>query len=813
MIPRLWLRLAVAGISFVLGQTVSPLWAQQPPGKDCYAYPPGGKRGSTVAVKLGGTDWTPDTRFFVHDPRIKLEVVSPPGPVLMHEPPYWFDIKSFSNDPHLPREVSARFTIPADYPPGPIRWSVANANGAAMGGVFVVGETPSVLEEEARSGPQVLTNFPVTVEGRLGRIEEVDQYSFVASQSGPVTLSTMARSLGNELNLALSVQEEGGRTVAEMVDTEGIDPSLTFRVEKGKKYTLFVRDLDHRGYRSFTYRLTLAPAPRLVSARPAGGKRGTTSRVELGGFGIATGSGNWESVFREISFPVLTQGDKDKQIGLDKGESFLYRVETPFGVTNPISLQMGDGPEQLEPENPKGQPVSLLIPGAMNGRISRKGEQDRFTFAGKKGEMWIFEVQSRQIGSRLDMTLELLGPDGKSLGKKDDVGSSADPHLPVTLGADGIYTLVVGDVSGRPPEPSSLYRLVARKQVEGFTLGASGVIAIPLGGKGELTVTAVREGGFKDPVQIYLKGLPTGISTPKEMVIAANADSVKIPLECAKDAAVEAGLIDIVGTAKIKGKEVSRSPQPAPVGDKPAILQKVLVAITMKPPFKVRAAEADGGRRIPRGATHLAEILIERTDGFKGEIVLDMAANQQRHRQGIRGDSLVVAADKTKVFYPVFTPEWLETTRTSRIGLVASAKVLDPKGNPRYVLAAMEGQITMSMEGALMKIGVPKSADPGQELIGVPGGKVEIPFRLFRVPQLSGPVVVELVPDPRSPDLVSADPITLDPKTTSGKLVIKTKADDRLLGVRNVSLRATAKRDGFPVISETTVEVEWVRKP
>lgn len=807
MTPRLWLRWAVAGFTFVIGQANSPLWAQQPPGKDCYAYPPGGKRGSTVAVKLGGTDWTPDTRFFVHDPQIKLEVISPPGPVLMHEPPYWFDIKSFSNDPHLPREVSARFTIPADYPPGPVQWSVANANGAAMGGVFVVGETQSVLEDEGRIGPQVLTTLPVTIEGRLGRIEEVDQYTFVASQSGPVTISTMARTLGNELNLALSVQEEGGRTVAEMVDTEGIDPSLVFRVEKGKKYTLSVRDVDHRGYRSFTYRLTLTQAPRLVSARPAGGKRGTTARIELGGFGIATGSGNWESVFREIAFPVSGLA----QTGM--GESLPFLLDTPFGKTNPILLSLGEQADQLEPENAGGKPSPWIVPGAINGRISGKGEQDGYTFAGKKGEMWIFEVQSRRIGSRLDTTLELLGPDGKSLGKKDDVGNSADPQLPVTLGADGIYTLVVGDVSGRPPEPNSLYRLVARKQTEGFTLVASGVIAIPLGGKGELTVTAIREGGFKDPIQISLKGLPAGITTPKEMVIAANLDSVKIPLECAKDAAVEAGLLDIVGTAKIQGKEVRLSPQPLPVGDKPAVLQKVLVAITMKPPFKVRAAEADGGRRIPRGATHLAEILIERTDGFKGEIVLDMAANQQRHRQGIRGDSLVVAADKTKVFYPVFAPEWLETTRTSRIGLVASAKVPDPKGNPRYVLAAMDGQITMSMEGALMKIGVPKSADPGQELIGFPGGKLEIPFRLFRVPQLSGPVVVELVPDSRSPDLVSADPITLDPKTTSGKLVIKTKADDRLLGVRNVSLRATAKRDGFPVISETTVEVEWGRKP
>ena len=48
--------------------------APVPPGKDGYAYPPGGPAGTTVAVTLGGTDWTPDTRFFVHDPRVKLIV-------------------------------------------------------------------------------------------------------------------------------------------------------------------------------------------------------------------------------------------------------------------------------------------------------------------------------------------------------------------------------------------------------------------------------------------------------------------------------------------------------------------------------------------------------------------------------------------------------------------------------------------------------------------------------------------------------------------------------------------------------------------
>jgi hypothetical protein len=144
--------------------------AQLIPGGIGYAHPAGGKAGTKIEVKLGGQDWTPDTEFFVADKRVKLEVLSPPGPVLMHEPPYWFDIKSFANDPSLPREISARFTLPDGMPLGPIHWRVANANGAGNGGLFMVGNTPEILEDESLRTPQQLPAFPVTVSGRLKRI-------------------------------------------------------------------------------------------------------------------------------------------------------------------------------------------------------------------------------------------------------------------------------------------------------------------------------------------------------------------------------------------------------------------------------------------------------------------------------------------------------------------------------------------------------------------------------------------------------------------------------------------------------------------
>ena len=46
-----------------------------------YMRPAGGQAGQTVEVKLGGYDWTSDMQIFVHDPRIKLEIIGPPSPV------------------------------------------------------------------------------------------------------------------------------------------------------------------------------------------------------------------------------------------------------------------------------------------------------------------------------------------------------------------------------------------------------------------------------------------------------------------------------------------------------------------------------------------------------------------------------------------------------------------------------------------------------------------------------------------------------------------------------------------------------------
>jgi hypothetical protein len=222
-----------AGIVFAAIFTLTASASAQVVPEVGYVFPPGGPAGSTVAVHLGGSEWTPDMQFFVHDSRVKLEVLGPPGELFIPPPPYWFGAKGRLSSPPLLRERPARFVLPVGLPPGPVRWQAANANGVTSTGVFVVGAGPELVEDETRKGPQSLPALPVTVSGRLLKNEEVDRYRFVVPKAGPVTCELTARRLGLKFNGVIEVFDARNRRVAEAVDTEGDDPRLTFPAAAG----------------------------------------------------------------------------------------------------------------------------------------------------------------------------------------------------------------------------------------------------------------------------------------------------------------------------------------------------------------------------------------------------------------------------------------------------------------------------------------------------------------------------------------------------------------------------------------------------
>jgi hypothetical protein len=196
-------------------------------------------------------------------------------------------------------------------------------------------------------------------------------------------------------------------------------------------------------------------------------------------------------------------------------------------------------------------------------------------------------------------------------------------------------------------------------------------------------------------------------------------------------------------------------------------------------------------------------VLIERLEGFAGPITLEMTSKQQRHRQGLSSDEFIVPPDAKRVEYPIFIPEWMETTKTSRMILNGSVQVADPKGNVRTLLQRQELRIGILPEGAMMKL----SHSAGEVRV-VNGAEITIPITLARVAEFSAPVQVELVVDDESAGNFTADPITLTPDQSRGTITLRMTKDTKLTGERTLTLRAKGLKDGrWPVIAETSVLV------
>lgn len=779
-VPRLIVRpLTLCLLAF---SSINPLQAQQVPSIG-YVHPAGGQAGTVVEAKLGGYDWTPDMQIFSLDPRVKLEVLGPPGEVIVPEPPYWFGKKGRGTALPMPRETPVRFTLPADLPTGPIYWQAANANGATVRGVFYVGSIPEILETPRRKGDEVQTvpSLPVVISGQVKKIEEVDRYRFRAPHSGPVTCQLFAKRLKSQLRAIVEIRDSMGQVVIDMADTEHRDPSLTFAARQGEEYTVSLYDLDFRGDRSLTYRLEITPQPQIVAALPATGKRGETRAVTFIGRGIATGVGALEKLTRNVTFPAdpkLTEWD--------------FPVETPHGKI-PFRMSVSDQDESLEPETTVLDQRVLKVPGGVTGTLLERYGEDRYVFDAEMGKpLWVAATAPSNEAS-LDLSVTILDTKDQMVMTNDDLPGTTDAGVLFTPAATGRYQLVVSDASGRSGTLAAVYYISLAPPKPSFEVKLPEQLAVPLGTKVALTVTIERREGFADPVKVTLSGLPPGMTAPADLIVAKGAGDVKVELTSAADSPAIASFVNVTATSDINGHSVMKTTLP------------VLVSVTMKPPFTIEGEGKDDVTKWPRGTTFPARVMVERDVSFNGEIRLEMAGFNDRHRQGIRGPEMRVPPGAKQVTYPVTLPEWLETTRTSRIVLNGVVKIPDPKGNVRHIVGRLQTRIGFLPGGALLKVA------HHTEEIKVEGTTVRVPLEIFRSAQLTAPVTLNLKPaDEGGSDLFQAKSMELMPGQTKSEFSVEPKPGNNLKGRHEFTIQAQTLKDGtLPVLSETTVMVEF----
>lgn len=200
-----------------------------------------------------------------------------------------------------------------------------------------------------------------------------------------------------------------------------------------------------------------APAPVLQRLSAYGLQRGQTTTLAIFGQNLSPESA-------KISVPDATlaatvqPGSNPNQLNVQINvpadtPSGLYplRIDTVGGVSNAIGVAIDDLPNATYVENSIDKPIAL--PAAVSSVIG--GAQIvRVFFAGKTGQRFVADVESRRLGAgiAMDPVLELKTARGKPIKIVWDGASlSGDARIDMKLPADGVYYIELHDLQYRAP--------------------------------------------------------------------------------------------------------------------------------------------------------------------------------------------------------------------------------------------------------------------------------------------------------------------------------------------------------------------------
>lgn len=479
----------------------APVWSNPPAAS--YIFPPGGQRGQTVAVRVGGLFLHQSCGFEMLGPGTKA--TSP----LKRIPTIWFEgpllpLPASQQAEDYPKDMAGQVAIAKDAPLGMRHWRLWTSQGCTPAMKFVVGDLPEVVEEEIDGDPvAVPVTLPVTINGRIFPREDVDLWAVKAKKGQTVRCEVHAARLGSPLDARLEILDSRGRRIAENEDAFGPDPVVRFTAPEDGEYQVRIQDTRSQGGQAFVYRLTITAEPYVDSFFPLGGRRG--SKVSLNLLGQAVPS----SV-------AVTLPEKSTQYSILSTGHLVYPLHLDLGAkkTNAILLDADDLPEYLESQDGPGRANPLALPAVCNGRIAKPGEIDSWTWAGKKGDRFEFDLRAGRLGSPLDGVIRLLDSAGKELARAEAGPGQIDPILNFTVPADGNYTVQVQDRFRSRGGPTFAYRLrVDRPAPADFRLWlAVDAVTVPRKGEAKLKILADRLSGFKEPITLTVTGLPPGVT-------------------------------------------------------------------------------------------------------------------------------------------------------------------------------------------------------------------------------------------------------------------------------------------------------------
>jgi hypothetical protein len=258
-------------------------------------------------------------------------------------------------------------------------------------------------------------------------------------------------------------------------------------------------------------------------------------------------------------------------------------------------------------------------------------------------------------------------------------------------------------------------------------------------------------------------------------------------------------LLKVTGSAEVDGKPLQRVAYVIAVPGDVSVEQLRLVT-TLKTPFKLRGTY--DLRFAARGTVLKKKYLIER-GGYEGALEARLADKQGRHLQGVRGPVMTIPPGVNEFEYPLTLAPWMELSRTSRSNLMLTGEVKDSAGVIHKVSFTNQEQNEQLV--ALVAPGPLRVLTDRKSVAAVPSSEVVVEIQLKRDRSITSPIKLDLVVPKHMRD-VSAEAITLPAGTDSGQIRIRIGPSPGPFNMP-VKLRATAEKDGAPILGESEIEL------
>ncbi|MBM80961.1 MAG: hypothetical protein CMJ78_10260 [Planctomycetaceae bacterium] len=789
---RLVFSLVFATVAFTAYSNASyaqpkPLYAPS----STHIFPAGAQRGSAIDVRVGGECLPPNAQF---------EVIGSG----LTAPKLLGSRASFRGEPsprrkpteiprRIPKEWQTRVNIDADAALGPVLWRLSCAQGGTCSRPFIIGELPEFIERESNSifKHAEKIKLPVTVNGQISGERDLDHFRFEANAGDVVVLDMMAARLGSRLDPIVDVLDGKGKVIRVQQIHAGSDPVIALKAPSTGSYVLRIGNVTFHGDPAHVYRVNITTKPYVHFVFPPGGESGKSAEVDVY---TLTGIGKDQVARQELNVA-------DSEEGL--------QWETRLGGNGiPFQIEAMPTQREVEPNDQQNAATNIALPQVVYGQCQQAGDADWYRVNAKSGQQITVLCEAFPPGADTLPTIDIVDEAGKELTAARST-SSKDGVALIDWKAkkDGQVFIRVRDIRFQiHGNPKSIYRMQALVDQPDFHLATSDESFTVIQEKLlTLPVNVRRTGGFNQPIELSIEGLPEGV-TLETKEIPAKGEVSNLKLKATGEVPSKSYSFQIVGRAKVGDTTITRKVcgyhkgrDSEGVGIAKTQTSDLHLTVAHKPVFRLYCAEAY--QYAHRGSIFMYPMQVERINGFDQPITLQIGDRQNRDLDGIEMLEVVIPSDSDSRELPIYLPETMHINIQSQSQLYsqAYASFVDDFGQKQSVLVLSEKRNMLRTLPPVVKMMAVK-----ETVAGHAGGEVTCALRLERTTNFPGPMTVSLLES--NDHQFRATPIKVAKGQNEFRLFVDVP-NSATSKPTTLKFRATGKmEDGTEIITEAAVE-------